>query len=120
MTRTPTLTRPAVFEAAPAIPGRFTLRVRTALPPGVNRREMEEDGEIESHGHQPPPGFQAGPATWLVHPPRKASDSNATVTRASASNGARRPGRFTFHEYRPGDSNPDHPCPEHGVSCQLD
>ena len=36
--------------------------------------------------------------------------------RASASNGARRPGRFTFHEYRPGDSNPDHPRPERGAS----
>ena len=33
------------------------------------------------------------------------------VTRASASNGARRPGRFTFHEYRPGDSNPDRQVP---------
>jgi hypothetical protein len=33
-------------------PGTASMAVSssTALPPGVNRREMEEDGEIESHG----------------------------------------------------------------------
>jgi hypothetical protein len=59
-------------------------RSRTALRPGVNRPEMAEGGEVESHG----------------------------VTRASLSGRARPPGRFTFHEYRPGDSNPDRQVPK--------
>jgi hypothetical protein len=46
-----------------------------------------------------PAAFQAVPAPWLVHPPRAEGGEIEShgVTRASASNGARRPGRFTFH-----------------------
>jgi hypothetical protein len=59
------------FRGGACNPGRFTLRETTALPPGVNRREMAEDGVVETHPAGPP-GFRPGPATWLVHPPRKA------------------------------------------------
>jgi hypothetical protein len=50
----------------------------SAVPPGVSRREMAEDGVFETHPAGPP-GFRPGPAAWLVHPPwRKAENSNLT------------------------------------------
>jgi hypothetical protein len=67
----------------------------TALPPGVNRREMEEDGEIESHGSEPPPGFRPGPTAWLVHPPRKVQQSKLTVLPAHRLAGE--PGTLPVH-----------------------
>lgn len=85
---------PSRFRGGACNPGRFTLRETTALPPGVNRREMAEDGEIESHPAGPP-GFQSGPATWLVHPPRKAADSNGTVLPAHPL--ATEPGPWPVH-----------------------
>jgi hypothetical protein len=52
--------------------------------------------------------FPPGPAAWLVHPPRAEGDrlERYGVTRASASNGARPLGRFTFHECAGRESNP--------------
>jgi hypothetical protein len=74
---------PVRFGAAPAsLAG--SLSVGERLPAGVNGREMAEDGELESHGDEPPPGFRPGPAAWLVHPPRRAGDSNTTALAAQS------------------------------------
>jgi hypothetical protein len=61
------------------------------------KREIAEDGEIESQRHRRPPGFQPGPATWLVHPPRKAGQSKPVelpTHRLAGEPGA--PVQFTF------------------------
>ena len=39
---------PIRFRGGACVPGRITLHERTALPHGVNKREMAEDGELES------------------------------------------------------------------------
>ena len=72
----PQRARPGAFETPPAaLAGSPS---KSAPPPGVSRSEMTEDGVLETHP-EGPPGFRPGPAAWLVHPPRKAADSNGTV-----------------------------------------
>jgi hypothetical protein len=72
----PQRARPGAFETPPAaLAGSPS---KSAPPPGVNRWEMVEDGVLETRPAGPP-GFRPGPAAWLVHPPRKAADSNGTV-----------------------------------------
>jgi hypothetical protein len=41
---------------------------------------MAEDGAVEAHGSRRRPVSGRGQPAWLVHPPRKASDSNAKVS----------------------------------------
>ena len=88
------------------------------LPAGVHRREMAEDGELESHGDEPPPGFRPGPAAWLVHPPCEEGGrlERHGVTRASASNGARHACPDRLPKCRTTDSNRDPPRPKRGAS----
>ena len=85
----------------------------------MNKREIAEDGEIESHGLsiRHPVSSRGQPPGWFILHERKAEHSKLTVLpahRLAGEPGA--PIRFTFHEYRPGDSNPDHPRLERGVS----
>jgi hypothetical protein len=79
---------------------------------------MAEDGELESHGDEPPPGFRPGPAAWLVHPPCEEGGrlERHGVTRASASNGARHACPVHLPKCRTTDSNRDPPRPKRGAS----
>jgi hypothetical protein len=60
-------------------------------PPGANRWEIAEDGEIESHGfpiRHPVSGRGQPPGWFILHEEGGLLESHG-VTRASASNGAR-------------------------------
>jgi hypothetical protein len=62
------------------------------------RCEQAGDGRgrsIRNPPHEGPPGFRPGPAAWLVHPPRKAADSNGTVLPAHPL--ATEPGALPVH-----------------------
>jgi hypothetical protein len=62
-------------------------------PPGGFSFHVDSPARYEEAGHgrgrrnrisrcYPPPSFRPGPAAWLVHPPRKAGYSKATVSPA--------------------------------------
>jgi hypothetical protein len=85
-------------------PGGFTLHVGS--PTRCERAEMAEDGAHDAHGVTRRP-FPAG----ADHLAGSSSEEGERLerygfTRASASDGARRPGRFTFHECAGRESNP--------------
>lgn len=79
---------------------------------------MAEDGELESHGDKPPPGFRPGPAARLVHPPCEEGGrlERHGITRASASNGARHACPDRLPKCRTTDSNREPPRPKRGAS----
>ena len=58
---------PIRFRGGACIPGRFTLHEQTAPPPGVNRREMAEDGVFEPHPAKGRPVSGRGqPPGWFI------------------------------------------------------
>jgi hypothetical protein len=99
-------------------PGRFAIRERRAevLSPTASRRPPVFETEPAARQvHSPwrktvdtihraftPTAFQTGTTTWWFHLPSEESGrlERHGATRASVSNGARHPGRFTLHERR--------------------
>jgi hypothetical protein len=81
--RTVTLARSFVFETTPAtLAGSLSTQT---LPPDVNRREIaEDDGPDPQRLSGAHPVSNQGPAARLVHPPRRAGDSNATALPAQS------------------------------------
>jgi hypothetical protein len=76
-------------------PGTASMAVSSSTFGSPARCERAGDGRGRRNRiprRYPPPGFRPGPAAWLVHPPRAEGDrlERYGVTRASASNGARR------------------------------
>jgi hypothetical protein len=86
-------------------------------PPGGFSFHVDSPARYEEAGHGrgrrnrisrccPPPSFRPGPAAWLVHPPRKAGYSKATVSPAHPpATEPSAPVWFTFHECARRDSN---------------
>jgi hypothetical protein len=68
----PQRVRPAAFEAAPAaLAGSLSI---SALRPGVNRPEMEEDGRLERQRlHARPVSGRGQPPDWFIFRGRRAT-----------------------------------------------
>src|SRR5690348_18490922 len=120
---TPALARPSGFKPEPA-PGRFAICERRAevLSPTASRRPPVFETEPAAwQVHSPwrktvdtihraftPTRFPAGDHHLVVSSPSEESGrlERHGATRASVSNGARHPGRFTLHERRgPGQAH---------------
>lgn len=79
---------------------------------------MAEDGELESQRLPAPIRFPDGasqPGRFILHGGRRTTRKPQFPAHPLATEPGT-PVRFTFHEYRPRDSNPDHPRPERGAS----
>ena len=95
--RSPARERRSAFEAVPA-PWRVHSPSRLSRPMRTGGRWQRTERTMPT-AFPPPPGFRPGPATWPVHPPRKAGYSKATVSPAHPL--ATEPGspvRFTFRD----------------------
>jgi hypothetical protein len=79
----------------------------STLPPEANRREMAEDGEIESHGvTRRQVSGRGQPPGWFILHEQKATDSNGTVLPAHPlATEPSAPVWFAFHECARRDSN---------------